>query len=394
MRILILGNMGNGGYSVAKELRKMDTDVDLAVNISEFGMALPEWEDGKFSENVDPYSFKVNKEKVEWNTPDWIRYFDFKNKLPRAKYLIEKIKARIELIKMIREYDIVEVHVPFSIYTQFSGIPYVAFDAGMIRYFPDQNDIRFKLAKRGYSKAKKILFTNPDTLPIFENQKYIDKKKLTFVPFAIDPEKYKPINAQELREKYCKNNELLIFSPARQQWEVKGNDKIISAYARFIKKFPNSKFIMVDWSTDRENSKKLAHSLGLSNKIFWISPVPKNKLIEYYNAADIVIDQVILGGWGSSTPEAMLCEKVTITSWAGKNRQHESNVIKCFGESPPALHAWHEEEIFNQLLILSKDEDIRLELGKKCRDWIIKTHNPRLVAQKHLEVLEKVYNST
>jgi len=58
MRSLILGNMANDGYAVAKQLRKMNVDVDLAINISDFGMGLPEWEDGNFNDNADPYDLK------------------------------------------------------------------------------------------------------------------------------------------------------------------------------------------------------------------------------------------------------------------------------------------------------------------------------------------------
>ena len=85
MRILILGNMANDGYSVAKELRNMDVDVDLGINESDFGMALPEWEDGNISSHVDP--FNISKKDVEgaWKSPGWIRYFDFLNKVPRKK---------------------------------------------------------------------------------------------------------------------------------------------------------------------------------------------------------------------------------------------------------------------------------------------------------------------
>src|SRR5213594_3905089 len=101
MRILILGNMANDGYAVAKELRKVSIDVDLAVNISDFGMALPEWEDADLSGNTDPYSIDGNLTRRAWNAPKWIRYFDFKNKLPRKRHALEKIRARLDLIRMI-----------------------------------------------------------------------------------------------------------------------------------------------------------------------------------------------------------------------------------------------------------------------------------------------------
>ena len=43
-----------------------------------------------------------------------------------------KVKARIDLIKLMRNYDVLEVHVPYAMYSQFSRIPYVAYDAGWI----------------------------------------------------------------------------------------------------------------------------------------------------------------------------------------------------------------------------------------------------------------------
>ena len=161
--------MANDGYAVAKELRKMNQDVDLAINTSDFGMALPEWEDGNIVSNIDPYTVSRNEIKDSWNPPDWILYFDFLNKKQWKKYMIAKIKSRINVIKMMREYDVVETHVPWAIYAQFSGIPYVVYDAGWIRYFPNGNNIRDKLAKRGYSKAKRIIITNPDTFEISDN---------------------------------------------------------------------------------------------------------------------------------------------------------------------------------------------------------------------------------
>ena len=63
MRILILGNMANDGYSIAKGLWEMNVDVDLAVNSSDFGMALPEWEDGNIKNNIDPYNIQRARNK-------------------------------------------------------------------------------------------------------------------------------------------------------------------------------------------------------------------------------------------------------------------------------------------------------------------------------------------
>jgi glycosyltransferase involved in cell wall biosynthesis len=386
MRILILGNMANDGYAVAKGLWDMNVDVDLAVNLSDFGMALPEWEDGNMKDNVDPYNIK--REQIE-NTLDnrskRIIYFDFLNKTKSKRAIFAKIKTRIQLIKKMREYDIVEAHVPYPIYSQFSGNPYVTYDAGWIRYLPYDTSIKGKLARRGYSKGKGLIMTNPDTFEISDRLSYLDKTKIHFSPFAIDPNKYRPLPNGDLRSKYVKKNssdELLLFCPARQMWIEKGNDKMITAFSKFVKVFPNSKFIMVAWSIDEAKSKKLVNDLGISNNVIWINPVPKNQLIQYYNIADIVLDQFVLGSWGTSTPEAMCCGKPVLIFYK------KEYILRAFGEEPPILNSFNEDEIFSNLLKLAENKDFRNELGKKSRDWIIKTHSPSVVAKIHLDILE------
>jgi glycosyltransferase involved in cell wall biosynthesis len=383
LRILILGNMANDGYSISKAFWKMNMDVDLAANSSEFGMSLPEWEDGDISTNIDPYN--THRDAIKnTNLSDRIRYFDLLNKVKRKKRLFPKAIARINLIRMIREYDIVEVQNPYVIYSQFSGIPNVVYDSGWIRYFPYRNGFYDKLARRGYSKAKGVIITNPDTFSISDSLPYLDQKRIYFSPFAIDPEKYCPFPMQELRAKYIDNDDgLLLFSPSRQHWLEKGNDKMIKAFARFVKIFPDSKLVAVDWSNDAQNSKDLANSLHISDKVEWIKPVAKKQLIQFYNAADIILDQFILGSWGTATPEALSCQKPVLMFYK------EEYIKRAFGENPPILNSFSEEDIFSNLVKLAKDPDFRLSLGKKSREWIKKTHSPDIVAKKHLEILSQ-----
>jgi glycosyltransferase involved in cell wall biosynthesis len=139
---------------------------------------------------------------------------------------------------------------------------------------------------------------------------------------------------------------------------------------------------MVAWSIDEAKSKKLVNDLGISNNVIWINPVPKNQLIQYYNIADIVLDQFVLGSWGTSTPEAMCCGKPVLIFYK------KEYILRAFGEEPPILNSFNEDEILSNLLKLAENKDFRNELGKKSRDWIIKTHSPSVVAKIHLDILE------
>ena len=98
---------------------------------------------------------------------------------------------------------------------------------------------------------------------------------------------------------------LILFSPTRHDWKEKGNDKMITAFSKFVKVFPKCMLILVDWGFDVHKSKQLITEAGLSssssspiNYIKWIKPIPKNQLIQYYNIADIVLDQFTLGSMG------------------------------------------------------------------------------------------------
>ena len=139
---------------------------------------------------------------------------------------------------------------------------------------------------------------------------------------------------------------------------------------------------MVAWSVDEQKSKDLVNSLGIAEKVVWIGPVLKNQLIRYYNAADIVLDQFVLGSWGTSTPEALSCGKPVLMFYK------KEYILRAFGEEPPILNSFSEEDIYSNLMRLAKDREFASDLGKKSRDWIMRTHHPRLVAEKHLEILD------
>ena len=368
---------------MAKELRKMNINVDLAIDLSDAVYNLPQWEEGSISDSDN--SFSISKEKIinSWKAPNWIKYIDSLSTAPRKKYLVEKIKSRIKLFKIIREYDFIETHFPFMIYSQFLGTPYVVYDTGWIRSLPFSKKFSHKLAMRGYKKSKAVIITNPDTFDVVDNLSYIKKEKIFFTPFAIDPDIYKSLNVDDLRSNFGSEEDVILFSPSRQSWIEKGNDKMLRAFAKFCKVFPNSKFILIEWGNDLDQSKMLVKSLGISDKVVWINSMNKFELVKFYNVSDIVLDQFILGSWGTATPEAMGCGKPVLMFYDKKN------IIRAFGEEPPILNSFTENEIYSNLIRLTEDVEFRKKIGIESKKWVQKTHSPSVVAKKHLQIIEQ-----
>ena len=115
-------------------------------------------------------------------------------------------------------------------------------------------------------KGKSIIITNPDTFSISDTLPYLDQKRIHFTSFAIDPDKYSPANSNGVRTKFINEDGILLISLSRQMWNEKGNDKMIKALAKFIKVFPNSMLILVEWSIDTNKSKEHVNSLHIQKK--------------------------------------------------------------------------------------------------------------------------------
>lgn len=378
-KILILGNMANDGYAIAKPMQDMGVDVTLGVNNFDFGMSMPEWETEEFDDYVDPYDLD-RKPMMKKEPPKWIRGFEFTMNLRlRPKSWINRVTQSLAIRKMCREYDLVEAQVPFSIITQFTGIPTIIYDAGWIRNFENRRSIIDRIGERGYNKARRLIITNPDTFRITDSLSTLKQPNIDFSPFAIDSDHYKP---SESDIPIIDKSKFNIFAPARHVWNIKGNDRLIKAFARLVNYNPNVQLIFIAWSDDLNKSLELCRVLGISDKVIWLPPVPKPTLIKFYNAVDVVADQFILGSWGTLTPEAMSCEKPVLIYYS------EKYIKRAFGELPPLPSISNENEIYDYLVTLL-DKKERIKIGKKNREWIKKTHNPKKVAQIHINIWKK-----
>ena len=370
MKVAHVFNMNNDAYNIVKYMRAAGIEADLILNKHDFGMAFPQWEDAQFSDNVDPYALRARDLDSMKSLPSWIKIWD-QNSLGGDSLAF--LASRIGLYQLTQGYDIIEAHAPFAIYAQFLLTPYVAYDAGWVRYFPFGQNVRDKLARRGYMKAKAVLVTNPDTFYIFDRLAYI--KKTVFMPFVIDCETYKP-QCSTLRTAY--DCDLLLFAPSRQIWHEKGNDKILIGFSQFVRSSESLKalLVMVDWGPDAERSKRLVGELGIAKSVQMIKPVQKRHLVEYYNLADVVLDQFILGSYGTAAPEAMACEKPVIMYYS------EPAFLRSFRALPPLLNAFSTTEISRQLS-RCMDSSFRRVVGRRSREWVAKHHSWQLVVERH-----------
>jgi glycosyltransferase involved in cell wall biosynthesis len=356
-------------------LRKLGVDADLIIERPSHVASLPQWEDGEVEMGVlgDPYD--PNWDAFKWSLPDWIQVWDDR----KLWFPYSRTLRWSSLLFMLREYDLIIGHAPFAkianLYRALYRKPYIIFDAGWIRYLP-LNKKGYARARKGYREAARILYTNVDTESMLIEQGY---SKLAYTPFAIDTDKYSPSQSQT-------PDTPTFFHPSRHDWPEKGNDRLLRGFAKYVQRNRKAKLVTVEWYQsieDLQMSKQLVSELGIQENVRWVPVMPKSRLIEYYQKSTAIFDQFLFGAFGTTAPEALSCGKPVVGYVERKYWQ------KYHAEPPPVLNASSADEIYNAMVKL-EDEQLRIDLGKLGRKWIMQNCDYTRIASQQLELYEEV----
>jgi glycosyltransferase involved in cell wall biosynthesis len=287
--------------------------------------------------------------------------------------------------KIFSKYDLIHACATDPIYAMLAmpDRPYIAFEHGTLRDLPFENSPQGRLLSLAYRKARKVIITNPDTISSAEK---LGIKDYVFIPHPLDEAKYAPREtpvSKELRKRY--NIDHILFCPTRHDWAVKGTNIAIEGFGKYIKAHNKKALLILTlWGQDIKRSKRLIGDLGIKEYILWVPVLNETRHVEYLNAADIVLDQMILPSFGAIACKAMSCAKPVITSFRSEANQW------CFEESPPLVSAFDKDDVCRNITQLLHDSEHRDEIGKKAREWILKYHSSGLVADKLIKVYKEV----
>lgn len=287
---------------------------------------------------------------------------------------------------LFKNFDVIEGGTIVPVILQFLVSDFIAYANGAdLKEFASQPSLAGYLQRRAYRKARMIRFGDVTMLRWMEQ---FGLRQGRFVPCIMDVESYRreeaPVNTSR------NGGHLTLFHAARLDWtdtsgrrhSLKRNDLFIRAFARFIKDGNSAELRMVDWGVDRQETRELIESLGISEKVTMLPQMDKQSLIDQYYEADIVVDQFFIGSPGLVSLEAMACKKPVICYF-----DNECAKVCYEGDVPPVMNAKTEEEIFLTLCKLN-DETLRESVGKVAQAWIRNHHHGDVVAQKLLSLYQ------
>lgn len=348
MRVLIAGNLANTGYHIAKLLRTKGIDADLLMKKNDLIV-----HDPRSLDNVIKY-------------PKWIRFWDG-----------TKRNWKLEIVNIMKKYDIVHASTELPIFALFSRKPYIVMTTGDdIVELAHKRSIKGILLRWAYKKAKVVVFTGTYMYPSVIKLKL---RNALFIPLLGDYEKF------NLKENHIINEKFTIFHPTNHYWGDKGNDIFLKAFVKLAKTNNNVHLITINRGRDFQQSLEILRASELKGK-FTILPetLPQNQLPQIYASADVIVDQFIAGSLGLIGQEAMASEKPLISYVNTELHQ------KIYGDVPPILNAKTENEVYDFLVQLSSDVDMRHKIGKESRKWLLKYHNPDIIIEKYIHLYRSI----
>lgn len=370
MKICSFFNICNYPYIVTKLLRRKGIDAELIVDISDIlPNMLPFWEE---------YNIKLKKWKdisqikkiIDEYSPSWVKY------IKKGKFLGRYGSYSINLLKMLKKYDIIHAYTMGAIWAQFSNRPYIATATGAdIRELSKQRNIKGYLMRRGFKNAK-VLYAMPIN---FKDAKEIGCRNIKCIKWPIELEIFDKSRKMDLKGKY--GADIIFFTPTRHD-KIKGMEILIRAFAKFIRENEDILLLSVEWGNNLDRSKFLIKKFGIEDKVVFLPLMSKKLLLSYYKSSDCIFDQFVLGGMGTTCLEALASGKPLVT-YLNKKLYSE-----YYEKLPPILNAKNEEEIYNAMIKV-EDRKMREYIGREARKWIKKNHHWKLIIE---ELIKEYYN--
>jgi glycosyltransferase involved in cell wall biosynthesis len=405
MKIFLYGNVLNNAYNLTRFLRQHGYDAEMFLDdTAPSSQNYPWWEHGSLAPDA---------------LPSWIHY----HRVTLADFTFRRRRFR-EMARQFSACDVALVSHWGPILAEAADVPCMFFSYGgdllVAHSRREVHEMGRRLLRRNKPglrqflvglRQRKALQRHVSVIGIamgYQIDNYMRPlgllPKMVKVRLAWDIDEYLPRPDSALVAKY-EQFEIVYFMLARHSWlsvwnDLKGNDKFIRAFARFVKgRKANVRLVMISKGPDVGASRRLVTKLGIDDAVEWVTEMPKDHLRRYYSLPNVVVvdqfwddrwrerypmDVTPRIGFGSGSIEALCAKRPLITAF------FEQEFYE--GDTPPILSAFTEDEILVQL---NRSLDLgaagRRSLGERGHEFVRKYHDWRTTTAMYSRQLEGIY---
>ena len=380
-RFAFVGNMANINYTRAVPLRRHGISIDLILHPNDdFVFAQPGWEE--FDGDITDLGLAPSVKLAERGLPSWVfrhnldsdwqaNIHRYKVATPEHISMWPQHMPHLPTMDALSKYDALLVS-QFPYLGLLSGRPYLFGQiGGEIWFEAARNDMTGIITRRGIENAYAILVSNPIT---FAHARRYGLRNLLYVPWSLDEKRYQPADAEETRSEWKRSigGKFFVLTSMRIDNQWKGARHALDGFSQFAAKEPDARMIVLGWGEDLEAAKVELEKRNIASRVLTVPIVGKRKLLKYLQAADVVIEQFVLGYYGGSGLEAMACGKPVIM----RIERDQYDALVDVG-APPTLDAENADDVEGQLARLCSDRQFAAEVGDQTRKWFIAAQSSR-----------------
>jgi glycosyltransferase involved in cell wall biosynthesis len=375
-----VGNIANINYMRANALRRHIPGIELHLAQSDkYVMSLPGWEDfsGEIAElrgeTVKTLLGQDLPANTSWLdiTPDWqakLQNGEFPFIDPQHVMGWPSYMANAGGLKALQHHGALLVS-QFPYLGYLSQRPYIIAQMGGEIWFDAARDDELgRITRLALEKAYCVLVSNPITLA---HARRYGLKNCLYLPFAIDEERYFPGPEDEIRAQWqhASGGTFFVLTTMRLDNRWKGAHIALEGFARFAKDAPGARLIILGWGADEAAAREQLVALGILDRVLLLPIVGKARLARYLRAADVLIEQFVLGYYGASGLEAMASGLPVIMRL--ERAQYDALVPNG---APPVLDADDAASVAARLHALHDDPVQRQKIAQATRNWFLATH--------------------
>lgn len=233
-------------------------------------------------------------------------------------------------------------------------------------------------------KLKKFILNNLDYLTVVSNELKNEVDKLNLkkqlqiktIPMGVDDKKFNPCKYQKcIKEKYKIKNSFLLF--VGRLSEEKGVKYLLRAMPKVIEKNNKIKLLIIGDGPLKNNLKKEAADLKISDNVLFLGKIPNDQLPSYFATADIFIGPSAREGFGLVFVEALMSKTPVIAS----NLKTISDIIN--NETGIRINIRDTKKFSDAIIKLLSNKDLRQELSEKGYKYAKNNFSSTIISKKY-----------
>jgi glycosyltransferase involved in cell wall biosynthesis len=166
-------------------------------------------------------------------------------------------------------------------------------------------------------RIERIVVTDAGTCQYLERKHSIAKGKIKIIPVGIDLRDFRPDLEPIPLFRYGITNEGPVLLFVGSLMPVKNIDMLFAAFAQVLERYADCVLLIVGDGPENEKLRKLANTLGISDKVFFAGLINHENIPRFMNSADVFVLPSLNEGSPYVVKEAIACALPIVSTNVG-----------------------------------------------------------------------------